>query len=105
MNQPFTIPKLRWVIAGLLLVVTLINYMDRLTMPVLVGQIRDGLNINTVDYWQIISLFYVAYAIMYAASGYIVDRLGTKLGMGTFVCLWSVCQVLHGFAIGKWSFA
>jgi MFS transporter, ACS family, hexuronate transporter len=105
MNTRFSIYKLRWIIAGLLLAVTLINYVDRLTMSVLVGEIRQSLHLSEVDYSQIISIFLVAYAIMYACSGYLIDRLGTRMGMASFVLFWSVCQILHGFAIGKWSFA
>lgn len=104
MNRTFTIPKLRWVIAGLLLAVTLINYMDRMTISVLVDEIQRTLHLNDQDYSQIASLFFVAYAIMYAGSGYVVDRLGTRLGMGLFVCVWSVSQILHSLASGKWSF-
>src|SRR5215472_1329669 len=103
-HRPFTIPKLRWVIAGLLLAVTLINYMDRMTISVLVVDIQRSLNLSDQDYSQITSLFFVAYAIMYAGSGYVVDRLGTRLGMALFVCVWSVSQILHSLARGKWSF-
>jgi MFS transporter, ACS family, aldohexuronate transporter len=105
MNSRFIIPKLAWIIAGLLLTVTLINYTDRLTMSVLVGQIRQSLHLTETDYWQIVSLFFVAYAVMYAVSGCIVDWLGTRVGMALFVGFWSLCQLLHGFAAGKWSFA
>jgi MFS transporter, ACS family, hexuronate transporter len=105
MNRRFTIPKLRWVIAGLLLSVTLINYIDRTTLSVLVGQIKASLHLSDAGYSKIISLFLVAYAIMYAASGYIVDRIGTKLGMAVFVCFWSICQMLHGLATNKYAFA
>ncbi len=101
----FTIPKLRWVIAGLLLVVTLINYTDRMTLSVLIGVVSTDLRLGPDDYGQIVSLFFLAYAIMYAVSGYVVDRLGTKLGMALFVGTWSVAQMLHGFATGKWSLA
>jgi ACS family hexuronate transporter-like MFS transporter len=100
-----TIPNLRWIIAGLLLVVTLINYTDRMTLSVLVGEVSKELKLSTEDYGHIVSLFFVAYAIMYAGSGYVVDRLGTKLGMAFFVFTWSVSQILHGFAAGKWSLA
>ena len=99
------IPNLRWIIAALLLVVTLINYMDRLTMSVLVGDIQHSLQLTDQDYSQIGSLFLIAYAVMYAGSGYVVDRLGTRLGMAVFVCFWSVSQILHSLAVGKWSFA
>ncbi|HTV43390.1 MAG TPA: MFS transporter [Candidatus Sulfotelmatobacter sp.] len=105
MNPRLTIPKLRWVIAALLLGVTLINYIDRTAMPVLVGEIKQSLNLTDSDYSQIVSLFLVAYAIMYAGSGYVIDKIGTKFGMAVFVCLWSISQMLHGVAGGKWSFA
>lgn len=105
MNQRFTIPKLSWVIALLLLSVTLINYIDRTTLSVLVGQIKLSLHLGDAGYSKIISLFLVAYAIMYAVSGYVVDRIGTKLGMALFVCFWSLCQILHGLATNKWEFA
>jgi MFS transporter, ACS family, hexuronate transporter len=104
MNGRLTIPKLRWVIAVLLLGVTLINYIDRTAMSVLVGEIKNGLNLTDKDYSQIVSLFLVAYAIMYACSGYVIDKIGTKIGMTLFVCLWSISQMLHGLAVGKWSF-
>jgi ACS family hexuronate transporter-like MFS transporter len=105
MNGRAAIPKLRWVIAGLLLTVTLINYIDRTAFSVLVKQIKDGLNLTDADYSEMVSLFLAAYAVMYAGSGYIVDKVGTKAGMAVFVCFWSLSQMLHGLAGGKWSFA
>jgi MFS transporter, ACS family, hexuronate transporter len=105
MNNRFTIPKLRWVIAALLLAVTLINYIDRTAISVLVGQIKQSLHLTDVDYSQIVSLFLAAYAVMYAGSGYIVDKVGTKIGMALFVFLWSISQMAHSLAGGKWSFA
>ncbi|MGH7939525.1 MAG: MFS transporter [Limisphaerales bacterium] len=105
MNRRFSIPKLRWVIAALLLAVTLINYIDRTALSVLVKQIKDGLNLTDADYSEIVSLFLAAYAIMYAISGYIVDKMGTKMGMALFVFFWSIAQMCHGLAVGKWSFA
>ena len=95
----------RGVMVGLLFAVTLINYIDRGAFSALVDQIRHSLSLTEGDYSQIVSLFLVAYAIMYAVSGCIVDWLGTKWGMAVFVCIWSVFQMLHGFASGKWSFA
>ena len=105
MSSRFYLPKLRWIIAGLLLVITLINYTDRMTLSVLIGDVSKDLHLGANDYGQIVSLFFLAYAIMYAVSGYVVDRLGTKLGMAFFVCTWSLAQMLHGLATGKWSLA
>jgi ACS family hexuronate transporter-like MFS transporter len=105
MNPRIAIPKLRWVIAALLLGVTLINYIDRTALSVLVKQIKDSLHLTDADYSEMVSLFLAAYAVMYAGSGYVIDKVGTKAGMAIFVCFWSVSQMLHGLAGGKWSFA
>ena len=105
MNSRFTIPKLRWIIAGLLLAVTMINYTDRLTLSVLVGDVRKDLALSETDYSHLVSLFLAAYAIMYAVSGWVVDRVGTRVGFILFVGGWSVAQMLHGLAWNKWSLA
>ena len=99
------IPKLRWVIAGLLLAATVINYTDRLTLSVVIPDVRRHLFLSDEDYAQIVSIFLFAYAIMYAVSGYVVDRLGTRKGFAIFISTWSVAEILHGFARGKWSLA
>jgi ACS family hexuronate transporter-like MFS transporter len=99
------IPKLRWFIAGLLLAATVINYTDRLTLSVVIPDVRHHLTLSDEDYAQIVSIFLFAYAIMYAVSGYLVDRLGTRKGFALFISTWSLAEILHGFAEGKWSLA
>ena len=97
------IPKLRWIIAGMLMLATMINYADRLTLSVVSVDLRREFSLNEQDYSHIVTMFLVAYAIMYAGSGYIVDRLGTRRGFAVFIFTWSVAQVLHRFARGKWT--
>ncbi|HEV2688483.1 MAG TPA: MFS transporter, partial [Bryobacteraceae bacterium] len=97
------IPKLRWIIAFLLCLSTMINYLDRQAIGVVSVDIRREFSLNEQDYSHILTLFFLAYAIMYAGSGYIVDRLGTRRGFAVFISGWSIAQLLHGFAIGKWS--
>ena len=99
------IPKLRWFIAGLLLMATVINYTDRLTLSVVIPEVRHHLLLSDEDYAQIVSMFLFAYAIMYAVSGYVVDRLGTRKGFAVFISTWSLAEILHGFAKGKGSLA
>jgi ACS family hexuronate transporter-like MFS transporter len=83
----------------------MLNYIDRLTISVVITDLRKQLSLTEQDYSQIISLFLMAYAIMYAGSGYIVDRLGTRKGFSVFMLAWSIAQMLHGLARGKWSLA
>src|SRR5208282_1945491 len=84
---------------------TLINYTARLTLSVVVGNVLREFSMTERDYAQVVSLFLAAYAVMYAGSGYVVDRLGTRRGFGLFVSVWSAFQVLTGFVLGKWSLA
>jgi len=99
------IPKLRWIIAGMLLVATMINYADRLALAVVSVDVRKEFALDEQDYAQIVTLFMLAYAVMYAGSGYLVDRLGTRRGFTVFIGTWSLAQMLHGLTRGKWSLA
>lgn len=97
------IPRMQWVIAGLLCLATMINYADRLTLSVVSVDLRQSFGLSVQDYSHVVTLFLFAYAIMYAGSGYIVDRLGTRRGFAFFIFFWSTAQMLHAFTVGKWS--
>ena len=90
-----------WIVAALLFTATLLNYVDRLTLSVVSRTVRADFGMNEIDYAHITTLFLAAYAIMYAGSGFIVDRIGTKRGFALFMFTWSSAQLLHAFAVGK----
>jgi ACS family hexuronate transporter-like MFS transporter len=94
---------MQWVVAALLFLATMINYADRLTLSVVSLDLRREFGLSEQDYSHIVTLFLLAYAIMYAGSGYIVDRLGTKRGFAVFILGWSAAQIAHAFTAGKWS--
>jgi MFS transporter, ACS family, hexuronate transporter len=96
---------MRWVVGALLFLATAINYADRLALSVISTDLRKAFSMTETDYSQVVSVFLVAYAVMYAFSGYIVDRLGTRRGFSVFIFVWSCAAMLHGFATGKWSLA
>jgi ACS family hexuronate transporter-like MFS transporter len=98
------IPKLRWIIAAMLFFATAVNYADRQALAVVSDRIRVQFGMTEVDYSRILAGFFLAYAIMYAGSGYIVDRLGTKKSFSLFIGVWSLAAMLHAFARGVWSF-
>lgn len=92
-------------IAALLCGSTLLNYADRLAFSVVSVEVRQEFKLKESDYGQIVTLFLGAYALMYAVSGAMVDRMGTKRGFAVFMAAWSLAQMAHGFAMGKWSLA
>ncbi len=95
--------KLQWVIAVLLCLATAINYLDRQALGIVSLDIRTEFGLDERDYSYILTFFFLAYAIMYAGSGFVLDRLGTRRGFAVFIFGWSLAQMLHGFAQGKWS--
>ena len=99
------IPRLRWIIALLLFLSTTINYADRLALSLVSTDMRRQFHMSEQDYADVVTVFLLAYAVMYAASGYIVDRLGTRRGFSLFIFVWSVAAMAHGLATGKWSLA
>jgi ACS family hexuronate transporter-like MFS transporter len=94
---------MRWIVAAMLFLATAINYIDRTALSVVSVDVRREFGLDEQDYSHVVTLFLVAYSIMYAGSGYLVDRLGTKRGFAVFITGWSLSQIAHAFTTGKWS--
>jgi len=91
------IPHLRWYIAALLFLATVINYVDRQALSVVAPVLTKELNLSPVAYANVLQAFLWAYTVMYVVSGVIVDRWGTRLGLSVFMVWWSVSNMLHAF--------
>jgi len=103
-RQP--LKNLRWHIAGLLCLASALNYLDRQTLSVLIGTIKEELHLTNASYGAINAWFLVSYGVMYAVSGRIIDHIGTRRGFMLFVSGWSAANMLHVFAttVGQFSF-
>lgn len=86
-----------WVLT-LLTLSTLLNYLDRQALAVVVPTLREQIGLTASSYGSISSAFLVAYSAGQLLAGPIVDRLGLRLGLALFVGLWSLAAMLHGFA-------
>ena len=95
----------RWVICALLFFATTLNYLDRTIIGLLKDDIGAQFGWSESDYSNIVVCFQVAYALGLLSAGWLVDRLGTKLGYFLSVCIWSIATILHGFARGTFGFA
>jgi ACS family hexuronate transporter-like MFS transporter len=103
------IKNLRWWIAGLLAVATALNYLDRQSFPIVAGEIKKQIPISDVQYGQLGAWFLLAYAIMYAIGGCIMDWLGTRIGYALMIVWWSAANCLMGavssfFGLGLFRF-
>lgn len=86
----------RWWIAVLLAVATALNYLDRQSLPVVISEIQKTIPISDIDYSYLQMAFLLAYAIMYAVGGKILDMLGTRIGYTIMITWWSLANMLQG---------
>jgi ACS family hexuronate transporter-like MFS transporter len=92
------IPRLRWLMVGLVFLATVINYIDRQTVSVLKTAISTDLGLSNADYASIQNSFLVFYGISQMVSGRLYDRIGTRLGFIFSIVVWSGAAVAHAFA-------
>jgi ACS family hexuronate transporter-like MFS transporter len=96
----FKLSGLRWWIAGLIFLATLINYIDRLTVSVLAPVITRDLSLTNTQFGGVLFFFLLAYTISQGLSGKLYDRIGTKRGFVYSIIVWSLAAMAHAFARG-----
>src|SRR5262245_35629265 len=95
----------RWIPTASMMLVSLISYIDRNTLALLIPTIMRDTNLSAEQYGFIVSAFSVAYMIGSPIWGGLLDRLGLRLGMTLAVAFWTVASMGHAFASGFLSFA
>src|SRR5260370_33968572 len=93
----------KWWVCGLLLLATVINYMDRLTVNQLSVRMMAELGFDEVGYGYVESGFAFAFAFGALAMGFAVDRYGAFWVYPLAVLAWSAAGFCTGFSNGYWS--
>jgi len=93
-----SLPRLRWLIIGLICAATVINYIDRTSLAVMWPAISRDTHLSKEDYATIVAVFMVCYALGQALCGRLFDRLGTRLGFVITIVVWSTACMFHGAA-------
>lgn len=77
---------------------TVLNYVDRLAFNFLSakGALRDLIPNDSFGY--ITTAFFIAYMASNLVSGFIIDRLGTRLGYACCMAFWTTASILHALA-------
>ena len=88
----------RWVICGLLFFATTINYMDRVTMSVLESTLQKDIGWSDSQWGYINGSFLLAYALGSVLAGWMMDKLGARLGYAVALVFWSIISAAHAFA-------
>ena len=88
----------RWRVAVLVCMAIAISYLDRQSLPVAVKAIQQDIPLTNTQFGDLTSLFLLAYALMYAGGGVLVDRLGTRRGLLLIMLFWSFACASHALA-------
>jgi len=89
-----------WRIALLIASAIAISYFDRQTLPIAIHAIQREIPISNTQFSQLQAAFLLAYALMYAGGGKLIDVLGTHTGFLLIMAFWSLACASHGLATG-----
>jgi ACS family hexuronate transporter-like MFS transporter len=96
--------KIRWLMITFGFLATVLNYVHRLSFNYLSaeGELRGIISDEAFGY--IGTAFFVAYTISNAFSGYVIDKLGTRLGYSLCMAVWTTAGLFHAFVITPFQF-
>ena len=92
----------RWIICALLFFSTTVNYMDRQV----ISYLKDffctppelgGFGWSNTDFAHLTAFFTGFYAGMTILAGWVIDKIGTKMGLALSLIVWSVFGILNAF--------
>jgi ACS family hexuronate transporter-like MFS transporter len=88
----------KWWVCGLLLMATMINYMDRLTLNQTSKRIKDELSLTNEQYGKVEAAFNYAFAVGALFVGWTADRWNVRWIYPLALLGWSAAGFATGFA-------
>ncbi len=88
--------RTRFGIVAMLFLVTAINYADRATLSIAGPALSKDLGLDSVTLGYVLSAFGWSYVLAQLPSGWLLDRLGSKIVYAASMFLWSVFTILQG---------
>jgi ACS family D-galactonate transporter-like MFS transporter len=90
----------RWFMLSLLLIATIINYVDRVNISIAAPFMAKDLGLDKIEMGLIFSAFAWTYAFALVPAGFIADRFGSRFTYGISLISWSAVTVGQGFVGG-----
>jgi ACS family hexuronate transporter-like MFS transporter len=87
--------RYRWVICGLLFAATTILYIDRQILALVKGTLDRELHWTNEQYGDVMAAFQAAYGIGLLGYGWLVDRVGVRIGYAVTMAAWSLTAMGH----------
>src|SRR5450432_926225 len=90
--------RFQWRLAILVASAIAVSYLDRQTLPVAISAIQREIPVSNTQFSNLQSAFLVAYALMYAGGGKLIDVVGTRWGFLSIMLWWSLACASHSLA-------
>jgi MFS transporter, ACS family, D-galactonate transporter len=97
------VPNRRWRVGGVLALGVLINYLDRVALPVAVPQLQHDMSLNAAEIGFLLSAFAWSYGGLQIPIGMVLDRVGVKRIGRLSAGLWGIASAITAAAMGYWS--
>src|SRR5678815_3696867 len=94
---PHRPPSWKWIICGLLLLASAINYMDRQTLANAGARITKEFHLTQAQYGNIEAVFAYAFAAGSIVFGWLADRFSVRWLYAGVLTLWSLAGLATGF--------
>lgn len=91
--------RVRYLIAGMLFFVTIINYGNRATLSIAGPSLSSGLGFDAVDMGYIFSAFSWAYVMCQLPGGWLLDKFGSRKVYFYSVFFWSLFILLQASVV------
>lgn len=88
----------KWYFVVMVMIAIAISYFDRQTLPIAISAIQKTIPLTNLNFAWLQSAFLLAYALLYAGGGRLLDLLGTRTGFLIIMLWWSIACALHGVA-------
>ena len=90
--------QVRWWVLALLLLATIINFVDRQSLSVVAPILRETFHLSNTQYGTMVALFQFGLMTGEFPMGWLMDRKGVRFGLSLAVSWWSLAETLHTFA-------
>ena len=88
--------NMRWKVIILLLLIGVVNYLDRVNLSIAAPEMMKELNLTNTDIGLMGAVFSWTYGLMQLPAGWLADKFGTKKVLIGALCGWSVATALAG---------